>query len=151
MLNHPEGGYFVETYRSSTTVKNQKGEERPASTTIFYLLGENIFSSFHMLEEDEIWHHYDGGVCVIHIINQNDKSYSKIRLGRDDASVISAVVPKKVWFGVNMENKNDKFCLVGCTVAPGFVYEDFRLASRNDLLNEYSNHKDIIMKLTKEN
>jgi hypothetical protein len=22
----------------------------------------------------------------------------------------------KVWFGVNMENKNDEFCFVGCTV-----------------------------------
>ena len=40
------------------------------------------------------------------------------------------------------------FTFVGCTVSPGFDFQDFELGSRARLLKEYPNARDIIMRLT---
>ena len=40
------------------------------------------------------------------------------------------------------------FTFVGCTVSPGFDFQDFELGSRSRLLKEYPNAKDIIVRLT---
>jgi len=63
---HPEeGGYFVETYRSSETISEKalpshyKGA-RPFGTAIYYLLTPETFSSIHRLQSDEIFHFYLG-------------------------------------------------------------------------------------------
>lgn len=40
------------------------------------------------------------------------------------------------------------FSLVGCTVAPGFEFQDFELASRSKLIAEYPDAEGIIEKLT---
>ena len=40
------------------------------------------------------------------------------------------------------------FSLVGCTVAPGFEFQDFELASRSKLIAEYPDAGGIIEKLT---
>jgi predicted cupin superfamily sugar epimerase len=37
-----------------------------------------------------------------------------------------------------------KFSFVGCTVAPGFDFEDFELAQRKELLQEYPRYEDWI-------
>jgi len=36
------------------------------------------------------------------------------------------------------------FALVGCTVAPGFDFEDFEMAKREDLVREYPQHRGVI-------
>jgi hypothetical protein len=40
------------------------------------------------------------------------------------------------------------YSLVGCTVAPGFDFSDFRLGDRADLIERYPEHQAIIEKLT---
>ncbi len=50
-----EGGYFIETYRSS-------GLEN-SSTSILYLITEDNFSKLHKLSADEIYHFYLGRSC----------------------------------------------------------------------------------------
>jgi predicted cupin superfamily sugar epimerase len=42
------------------------------------------------------------------------------------------------------------FALVGCTVAPGFEFEDFELATRSELIREYPAHRKLIEELTRE-
>jgi predicted cupin superfamily sugar epimerase len=63
---HPEeGGYFVETYRSSETLSEKalpsryKGV-RSFGTAIYYLLTPETFSTIHRLQSDEIFHFYLG-------------------------------------------------------------------------------------------
>ena len=62
------------------------------------MISENNFSSFHMLEEDEVnfsfllqkvWHFYDGNEVVINILNPKDSSYKKIILGKSENSVLT--------------------------------------------------------------
>ena len=43
-----------------------------------------------------------------------------------------------------------KFALMGCTVAPGFDFDDYQLAKRDELLARYADQKDLILKLTLE-
>lgn len=65
---HPvEGGFFVETYRSTdafsqATLRDNTWEEGPrcASTCIYYLLTADSFSAMHRLPSDEIFHFYLG-------------------------------------------------------------------------------------------
>jgi predicted cupin superfamily sugar epimerase len=43
--------------------------------------------------------------------------------------------------------KNSSFSFVGCTVSPGFHFDDFELANKKDLIKKYPQHKKIISKL----
>lgn len=148
---HPEGGYFSETYRSEGTLK-QKSEEFPDgrnfSTAIYYLLGSEDISMFHRIKSDEVWHHYEGSSLTIHVIHQ-DGSYQKLRLGKDyeKNQQPQQVVAAGAWFGVTVD-QSDSFALCGCTVSPGFDFQDFEMAERGILLQKYPEHNEIIKKLT---
>jgi len=51
------------------------------------------------------------------------------------------------WFGATV-NDTASFSLVSCTVAPGFDFQDFEIGRREDLLAEFPQHRDIILRLT---
>lgn len=73
------------------------------------------------------------------------------------------VVPPGVWFGSFPTNDYDEktvtpvpglrepevsFSVVGCTVAPGFEFADFELASRDELLKLFPQHSKFVNLLT---
>ena len=51
-------------------------------------------------------------------------------------------------FGATL-NSGSAYTLVGCTVAPGFDYDDFKMPSRAELQRKYPDYHDIIDKLTR--
>ena len=51
---HPEGGYYLETYRAEQTLLTPRGE-RPASTAILFLITAESVSRLHRLSSDELW------------------------------------------------------------------------------------------------
>ena len=51
---HPEGGYYLETYRAAQTLRTPRGE-RPASTAILFLVTAASVSRLHRLSSDELW------------------------------------------------------------------------------------------------
>jgi len=73
MIPHPEGGFYVETYRATEILQDEclpirfRGE-RVFSTAIYYLLRGTDFSSFHRISSDELWHFYYGGPLNIYVI-----------------------------------------------------------------------------------
>ena len=73
-----------------------------------------------------------------------------IRLGRDTAQgqVYQATVHKGQWFASRCSVK-EGFSLVGCTVSPGFDFEDFELANRAELAQRYPQHSGLISALTR--
>jgi uncharacterized protein len=161
---HPEGGYYRQTYRSDLLLPSQAlprefNGPRAAATSIFFLLDEQSFSAFHRLRSDELWHFHIGGPLLIHVIAP-DSSYSTIRLGssHESGETLQAVVKAGSWFGSHLaprplespeSTSSDRFALVGCTVTPGFDFEDFELARRADLLRQYPQHREIITKLSR--
>ncbi|MBN8825014.1 MULTISPECIES: cupin domain-containing protein [unclassified Spirosoma] len=153
MVPHPEGGYYAETYRSSekigqTALPSRFSGERSFCTAIYFLLEQKDVSAFHRIQSDEIWHFYAGGPLEVFIIHPDGKLRT-IRLGNnpDQGEVFQDVVPASCWFG-SKPAEGTEFSLVGCTVAPGFDFADFELADRNQLLQEFPQHREIIEKLT---
>lgn len=152
---HPEGGYFKETYRSSGSINLESLDraysgDRNYSTCIYFLLTSENNSAFHRIKQDEIWHFYDGSPIKLHTISEDGKHNSYI-IGRD---ILNGELPQLVvkggdWFAAEVMNEDD-FSLVGCTVSPGFSFEDFELPSRNELLQKFPEHKELITKFTKE-
>lgn len=151
---HPEGGYFRQTYRSNLILKKETlppefTGPRAACTAIYFLLDSKNFSAFHRIRSDELWHFYAGTSLEIHVINP-DGIYSRILLGNnsDAGEDFQAVVKAGCWFASCVQNPKS-FALVGCTVAPGFDFEDFELASRFDLSRLFPHHQSLIEKLTR--
>ena len=148
LASHPEGGYFKETYRSADTTTTRAGQ-RSISTAIYFLLESGNFSAFHRIKSDEAWHFYDGDPLSVYIIDQSG-ILEEVRLGLDISAgqKPQAVVPANCWFASGV-SAGGKFSLVGCTVAPGFDFQDFEMAERNKLIKEYPQHRSIITSLTR--
>jgi uncharacterized protein len=152
LLPHPEGGYYKEIYRTEEILDKKALPERYSSsrnisTSIYYMLKGEQISHFHKLKSDEIWHFYSGSPVIIHLLGGS--GYSKIVLGSDleRGEIFQHVIKTDMWFAAELENKNS-YCLIGCTVAPGFSFEDFLLASRDELANEFPDYLELITKLT---
>lgn len=145
---HPEGGFYRETYRSAlrlATPGEQFSGPRSAATAIYYLLQHGDFSAFHRIRSDEMWHFYEGDPLVIHVLDAGAApDYRSMRLG--DGECYQAVVPAGAWFAAEPEGD---FSLVGCTVAPGFDFEDFEMARRQDLLAEFPGRAELVERLTR--
>jgi predicted cupin superfamily sugar epimerase len=154
LTRHPEGGFFRETYRSEETIARECLPERFAgdrafSTAIFFLLPANEISAFHRIRQDEVWHFYEGSALVIHVIDPRG-SYSAIRLGLavELGETPQAVVRGGCCFGASI-GEGGAYALVGCTVAPGFDFDDLEIPRREELLARYPQHRSIIEKLTR--
>jgi hypothetical protein len=152
LKKHPEGGYFKEVYRSGEIIlpehlpKRYK-KSRNFSTSIYFLLEGKQFSSFHLLQSDELWHFYDGSAVLLYIINQKGKLSVK-KLGRDDGCEFQLTIEKQNWFAAEVEDKKS-FALFGCTVSPGFEFDDFELGKRQEIIKKFPHHKTLISRLTK--
>ena len=151
---HPEGGYFRQTYRSEVSIAREAlpagfAGARAVSTAIYFLLEGENFSAFHRLRSDEVWHFYGGDPLIVHVIEPEGK-YSSILLGRDPEAgqVLQGVVRAGCWFASHVADWKS-FAVVGCTVAPGFDFEDFKMGKREELVARYPQHRDLIRRLTR--
>lgn len=152
LLPHPEGGFYKESYRSSEIIPhnympNRFDGDRAFSTAIYFLLEKGNFSAFHRIKSDEIWHFYDGDSVAIYEIN-NKGIFTKHILGKqiDKGELLQIVIPANSWFA---SESTGNFSLVGCTVAPGFDFNDFEMAKQNILINQFEQHQNIIKKFTR--
>ncbi len=154
LARHPEGGFFRQTYKSDRLIARDAlpgfPGERAASTAIYFLLEGEHFSAFHRLRADEIWHFYAGSPLLVHVIEPSG-AYSSLLLGNnpDAGQMFQEILRAGSWFGSHVANWKG-WALVGCTVAPGFEFEDFEMAKREELVKEYPLHKEIIEKLTRD-
>lgn len=155
LLHHPEGGYFTETYRSTELLSgaylpDRFGGDRSISTAIYFLLEQGNFSAFHKIKSDECWHFYAGQSLLIHIIDPSGR-LTTVKLGNDifNEEVFQYVVPAGYWFASEPAEAT-AFSFVGCTVAPGFSFEDFELAKAEELCIAYPRHKKIIKRLCRD-
>jgi predicted cupin superfamily sugar epimerase len=152
LQKHPEGGWFKETYRSSDLIPSNKLPDfkgnRNFSTSIYYLMEGTDFSAFHRIKSDEIWHYYSGNSAV-EIISIVEGQIHKIKLGKnyDKNEFFQVVVQNNKWFAARLV-KTTGFALMGCTVSPGFHYDDFEMAHKS-LLSEYPAIREEIKELIK--
>lgn len=153
LIPHPEGGYYKETYRSTNVIPKAALEgfsgDRNFCTSIYFLLTSDNFSAFHRIKQDEIWHFYKGASLLVHVIYP-DGEYVCHEVGMDleNGQLPQLTVPAGCWFASSVKEK-ESYCFVGCTVAPGFDFDDFELALRSDLVAEFPQHSKIITELTR--
>ena len=153
LSKHPEGGYFKEVYRANEFVHkkslpNRYTSFRSFSTSIYFLLQSHEFSAFHRLKSDEIWHYYVGEVITIFAISPGG-NLTKTYLGNnpEKGERFQLLIPRGFWFTACV-NVSESFSLVGCTVSPGFDFEDFELGKRKELEKRFPQHKELIRKYT---
>ncbi len=154
LTKHPEGGYYAEIYRSKDKINKEQLPERfnnprVFSTAIYFLLTGDDFSSFHKLKADEIWHFYSGSSLILYEIDDENKLQKSI-LSNDmnKNTTFTKVVKAGNWLAVEVMHK-DSYSLVGCTVSPGFEFDDFELAKRDELISLHPQYRNIIQKLTR--
>jgi predicted cupin superfamily sugar epimerase len=119
---HPEGGWYKETFRDHSA-----GESRPASTAILYLLEADQVSAWHRIDAAEVWHFHAGAPLVLTLSPPEGKGATTLRLGADlrAGQRPQVVVPPGWW---QTAESLGAYSLVGCTVAPGFQFDQFELA-----------------------
>lgn len=135
---HPEGGFYREVYRSDESIPAgalppRFAGERRIATSIYYLLEAGDFSAFHRIRSDEIWHFYAGGPLALHLISEEKLTTTYLGLSSDYPTAPQVVIPHGVWFAAE-PCAGSTYSLVGCTVSPGFDFNDFELGSPEEVL-----------------
>lgn len=149
-----EGGYYVETYRSDEMIPRAVLPERyPAdrccSTLIYFLLTPDVFSAMHRVKSDEVFHFYMGDPVEMLMIRP-DGAHEVIAIGTnlDAGERPQVVVTQGVWQGCRLR-PGGEFALMGCTVAPGFEFDDYEHGKRAELIDSYPECADMIALLTR--
>lgn len=121
MQPHPEGGWFVETFRDA-----DGPDGRSRSTAIYFLLTAGPGSHWHRVDAVETWHWYAGAPLVLSI-SEDAQTTRAIELGPEvaEGQRPQGVVPEGAW---QAARTTGAWTLVGCTVAPGFEFSGFELA-----------------------
>ncbi len=146
MSMHPEGGYYAPMYRSEHTIQI-RNTTRQLYSSIYYLLLSGQTSCFHRLSTDEIWHFYDGCPMVIHELNR-DGTYKYTIFGKDcPEPCFQYLIKAGTWFAAT-PLLEDSFTLIGCTLSPGFDFQDFEIAERAYLIETFPDHQKLIITFT---
>ena len=139
---HPEGGFYRETWRSPSQVSSRGEPDRSAVTTIYFLLAAGGFSAWHRVTCDEVWGWHEGAPLEL-LLAPEDCSHVEKRLlgtageGREPVTT----VPAGWW---QAARPLGDYALCGCTVAPGFSFEDF------SFLRDASAARDTLLRVSPE-
>ncbi len=149
MKPHPEGGFYVETYRSTGSIPPSAlpaayAGSRNYATAILFLLRQGEYSHLHRIRQDEIWHFYLGGPLRLACISPEGRVEERL-LGMNivQGQLLQSVVKAGYWFGATPA-PGASFALVGCTVAPGFDFADFELGCPAELERQFPPARDCI-------
>ena len=127
LVPHPEGGYYAVVHESKQAVTSPVvNKDRKAVTHIYFLLLKGQVSIFHKVAHDEIWNFYQGG--PLKLIKYNGSKVEEDIIGSGCSDYVS-IVEGGVY---QAAESTGVYTLVGCSVAPGFEFEDFSFL-RDDL------------------
>ena len=153
---HPrEGGWYVRTYESDeilaaeTFADGRYKESRRTGTAIYYLLEPGVFSEMHRLISDEVFHFYAGDVVEMLQLTPDGKGRT-ILLGNDltRGQRPQAVVGRGIWQGAGLV-AGGAWALLGCTVNPGFEFDDYQPGEREWLCARWPEWSEQIRALTR--
>jgi len=137
LQTHPEGGFYKEVYRSDNAVHSTAvAAQRSALTCIYFLLITGQCSRFHQVRHDEVWNFYLGD--PLKLIDVKDIDAREIILGDYDNHIISQyVIQADHW---QAAEPMGEYALVGCSVAPGFDFNDFTFLNASQTATMRQNH-----------
>ncbi len=153
LVPHPrEGGWYVRTWESRERVRASGGAvrgERWTGTAIYYLLEPGTFSELHRLRSDEVFHHYMGD-AVEQLQLEEGAEGRVVVMGADLAAGQrpQVAVRRGVWQGARLV-EGGRWALLGCTVVPGFAFEDYEAGVREELAGRWPGWREWIVGLTR--
>ena len=156
LVPHPrEGGWYVRTYESQELLSGRSFADaryagaRRTGTAIYYLLEAGTFSEMHRLASDEVFHFYAGDpVEMLQLLPDGASRIVTIGVHLDAGERPQVVVPRGVWQGARLLS-GGRWALLGCTVSPGFEFEDYEAGTRELLLQRWPERYDLIVALTR--
>lgn len=121
---HPEGGFYRETFRDTACLP---GTSRALSTAIYFLLPEGVVARWHTVDAVETWHWHAGAPLALSVTAPDGSDFRGVILGPDlpGGQQPQGIVPTDHW---QQARSLGAWTLVGCTVAPGFSFQGFRMA-----------------------
>ncbi|MGD0445265.1 MAG: cupin domain-containing protein [Edaphobacter sp.] len=154
---HPrEGGWYVRTYEASEVVAAEAfadglyAGDRRTGTAIYYLLEQGTFSEMHRLKSDEVFHFYAGDAVEMLQLREGGAGMIVV-IGNDLARAQrpQVVVERGVWQGCRLV-EGGRWALLGCTVSPGFEFEDYESGVRELLCADWPKFAEPIEALTRD-
>ena len=147
---HPEGGYFRRwyTHTPASPAPEASSPPRGCASSILYLLPRGCTSSLHTLGSDEIWL-YQGGcsLTVVQISESGEVTESSVEPGAPllvkAGALFGAYVPSSTGSnsssaGAGEGSGEDSYALVCCVVVPAFVWSEFIMPDKKELLQRFS-------------
>jgi predicted cupin superfamily sugar epimerase len=150
---HPrEGGWFVRTYEAAEYTEDAEehyGGARRTGTAIYYLLEPGTFSEMHKLKSDEMFHFYAGD-AVEQLQLFADGTGERVLIGNDLATGErpQVMVRRGVWQGARLV-EGGEWALLGCTVTPGFEFEDYESGTAAELCGLWPEWAEMVRELTR--
>lgn len=129
MRPHPEGGYYVEIYRSAMAVRaGHPARVRSALTAIYSLFPAGSQSRWHRVSADELWSHLQGDPLELVTWNPQSGALASHRLGAVNGKGARPlqVVAAGIW---QAARPLGEYALVSCAVGPGFEFADFEIGA----------------------
>ena len=122
---------------------------RRTGTAIYYLLEPDTFSEMHRLKSDEVFHFYVGDAVEM-LQLMPDGSGRRVVIGNHFVAGErpQVVVGRGVWQGSRLV-AGGKWALFGCTVSPGFEFEDYEDGDRVSLSKGWPEFAAMIAGLTR--
>lgn len=137
-----EGGLFRRTWAGP-----EGADGRPAGTAIVALLTADDYSALHRLPTDEVWHHYLGDPLRLLLLAPDGSSRTAV-LGPDvlGGQQPQLTVPARTWMGARVLD-GGAWTFFGCTMAPGFTYQDYEHGDAADLTARHPDRASLIREL----
>ncbi|MFD7922937.1 cupin domain-containing protein [Streptomyces sp. NPDC059740] len=140
------GGRFRRTWEGPA-----RPDGRPEGSALIDLLTaapEDVVA-LHRLPQDEVWHHYLGDPLALLLLHAEGGVTTPV-LGPDvlGGQQVQLTVPAGTWRGALVAD-GGAWTLFGRTAAPGFSFEDYQAAHRDDLATRYPHEAQLIARLTR--
>lgn len=149
---HPEGGWFSEVYACPDSYGlSQDG--RVMGGSIYFLLGKEDVSHFHVIDCEEIWYIHEGcGVELWLLYPAGDGAGCRAErrlLGCGEGMKPMVVVPKGIIFGARNVDP-EGYTLMSCATMPNFHYEGFRMVPQAELIQQFPGQEQLIREMAFE-
>lgn len=127
MDRHPENGAFVERHYPHDE------DSRAASGSIYYYVGPDERTAFHVIDCDEYWCYTSGTALEVWAIDP-DGELTVRRLGTEAGCEPMLYLKKGVIFASRHAEGASEGTFIVCITVPRFTYQGFRMLTEMETL-----------------